>query len=74
MAECECLGKCPFFNDRMANRPATAQILKNQYCLGDNKGCARYQVRKALGPELVPADLLPAQSDKVMGILAAHGM
>jgi hypothetical protein len=73
MADCECLPKCPFFHDRMANKPATAQMLKNQYCLGDNTGCARHQVKVALGSDLVPADLLPAQTDKVKGILAANG-
>ena len=36
MAERECLPKCPFFNDRMANKPVTAQMLKNQYCLDES--------------------------------------
>lgn len=71
MAECECLPKCPFFNDKMANKPATAQTMKRQYCQGDNTGCARHQVKVAAGSENVPADLYPGQSDKVPGILAA---
>ncbi len=32
----------------MENRPATAQLMKNTYCLGDNSGCARFQVRNAM--------------------------
>jgi hypothetical protein len=74
MADCECLPKCPFFNDRMANRPATAELLKKQYCRGDNLGCARHQVKDALGSDMVPSDLLPAQTDKVKAILAARGI
>lgn len=73
MADCECLPSCPFFHDRMANKPATAQILKQQYCLGDNIGCARHQVKVALGSQFVPSDLLPAQTEKVKAILAAYG-
>ncbi len=73
MAECECLPKCPFFNDRMANKPATAQLMKNQYCLGDSTGCARHQVKVAAGSENVPSDLYPAQTEKVKAILATYG-
>jgi len=73
MAECECLPKCPFFNDRMANKPATAQLMKNQYCLGDSTDCARHQVKVVAGSENVPADLYPGQTEKVKGVLAAYG-
>lgn len=71
MADCECLPKCPFFNDKMANKPGTAQLMKQQYCLGDNANCARHQVKVAAGSENVPADLFPVQVDKVPAILAA---
>ena len=73
MADCECLPKCPFFNDKMANKPATANMMKNQYCHGDNTGCARHQVKVAAGSENVPGDLFPGQTDRVPGILAAYG-
>ena len=69
MAECECLPKCPFFNDRMATKPATAQLMKRQYCLEDNSQCARYMVRKAQGADLVPSDLYPTQIERVKVIL-----
>lgn len=71
MADCECLPKCPFFNDKMASKPATAQIMKKQFCQGDSTGCARHQVKVAAGSDKVPADLFPGQTDKVPGILAA---
>lgn len=64
MANCECLETCPFFNDRMAEKPAMAQVYKNKYCLGDKTNCARYYVRGKLGKDKVPIDLYPNQMDK----------
>jgi hypothetical protein len=73
MAECECLPGCPFFNDKMKEKPATAQIYKTNYCLGGNNGpCARHQVKVALGKENVPGDLYPTQENRVPGILAEY--
>jgi hypothetical protein len=69
MANCECLEKCPFFNDKMANRPATANLMKKQFCQDDFASCARYQVFKAKGREAVPLDLFPAQRDRVQELL-----
>ena len=69
MSECECLPKCPFFNDMMADKPATAESMKKRYCLGDNSQCARYMVFKALGREKVPANLFPIQVDKALEII-----
>ena len=34
MSECESLGTCPFFNDRMANMPAMKDLYKDRYCRG----------------------------------------
>ena len=67
MADCECLPKCPFFNDKMANMPAVANMYKKQFCQGDNSTCARYRVNKS-GAE-VPVDLFPndsARADKII--------
>jgi len=63
--ECECLAKCPFFNDQMADKPATAELMKKQYCLSNYENCARYIIFKALGREKVPADLFPNQQYRV---------
>jgi hypothetical protein len=54
----------------MASRPATAQLMKNQYCLGDSGPCARHQVKVAAGSDAVPGDLFPSQTDRVQAILA----
>ena len=66
MAACEKLAKCPFFNDRMADMPATANIYKQKYCQDDFSRCARFFVSKKLGPDRVPADLFPNQMDKAL--------
>jgi hypothetical protein len=71
MADCECLPKCPFFHDRMANMPAVASLLKTSYCKGDARSCARYQVFKALGPGKAPVDLYPNQIERVKAVIQA---
>ena len=71
MADCECLGRCPFFNDKMANMPAMADMLKSRYCKGDWSTCARHRVFIALGTDGVPADLYPNQETEADEVLAA---
>ena len=69
MADCECLPTCIFFNDKMKNKPASAEQFKRNYCRGDNKDCARFQVFQALGKENVPTDLFPNQPDRAKKII-----
>ena len=69
MADCECLPKCPFFNDKMKNMPSLSSMLKKKYCQGDSAGCARYRVFKALGRDAVPGDLYPNNQDKADELL-----
>ena len=70
MPNCECLEKCPFFNDKMHDTPATAEMMKSRYCRGAYEKCARYMVFKALGREKVPANLYPNMVDKAKKIIA----
>ncbi|OJF76876.1 MAG: hypothetical protein BKP49_04740 [Treponema sp. CETP13] len=69
MAKCECLPKCPFFNDMMSEKPAMANLMKETYCLDDNSKCARHQVFEKVGAQNVPDDLFPSQNYRVEGIL-----
>ena len=69
MATCECLEKCDFFNDKMANMPSTANIIKRKYCEGDNLECARYVVYKVLGKEGVPSDMFPTQIERAKELI-----
>lgn len=71
MAECELIQGCIFFNNKMQNMPATAELVKNKFCRGDFETCARYQVFKVLGRPRVPPDLYPQQSEKVQEIIKA---
>ena len=71
MADCECLPKCLFFNDKMGKRPAMAEMYKKKYCLGDASDCGRHIVFEALGREAVPPDLFPNQKDRATELLMA---
>lgn len=70
MADCTCIAGCLFFNDRMTNKPAMADMFKKSYCRGDNKNCARFQVFKAIGKEHVPVDLYPNETERARSIVA----
>jgi len=69
MPDCECLPRCPFFNDRMADMPAMANMMKHKYCQGDFSTCARHQVLKALGSSHVPPDLFPNMTSRAEAII-----
>lgn len=69
MADCECLERCIFFNDKMATRPATAGVYKRRFCHEENTHCARYIVFKNLGKEAVPNDLYPNEFQRAEKLL-----
>ena len=69
MADCELISGCIFFNDKMQDMPATAEIIKNTFCRDSSAPCARYMVFKAFGRERVPADLFPQQKERAEEIL-----
>jgi len=71
MADCECLPRCPFFNEQMSDMPATVEMYKRKYCRGDNSQCGRYIVFQALGRERVPPDLYPHEHDRAQELLLA---
>jgi hypothetical protein len=72
MADCECLVRCPFFNDKMAKMPGIAGMMKARYCKGDNSRCARYMVVKGLGREKVPADLYPNETERAEALVSVR--
>lgn len=71
MGSCECLTGCIFFNDKMSGMPVLADRLKNKYCRGDNRDCARHMVMRRLGKGKVPADLFPNQHDRANTLIGA---
>ncbi len=70
MADCDCLGACPFFNDRMPDTGGMGAIYKRKYCQGDSARCARHQVKVALGKAKVPGNLYPNMWDLAQQIIA----
>ncbi len=70
MADCQCLPKCPFFNDRMKNMPSMANVYKKNYCRGNNSECARFMIFKAFGSDKVPITLFPNMVDEAKRIIA----
>jgi hypothetical protein len=70
VADCECVGGCIFFNDKMANMPAVAEVMKKRFCKADFSQCARFMVFKKLGKPAVPPDLFPNQADRARELLA----
>lgn len=69
MPNCEMIEKCIFFNDKMANKPGTADMMKKNYCQGNWQECARYKVCKGLGRDKVPGDLFPSQGDRAKALI-----
>jgi len=67
MADCERLTTCPFFSGQMTDMPGVAHLMKEMYCLGDKKKCARYQVASA--GISVPPDLLPNDAARARALL-----
>jgi hypothetical protein len=73
MTNCPLLATCLFFNDKMAEMPATADLLKERYCGGDNTVCARHMVFLKLGREKIPPNLMPSDTKKARDIINSSG-
>ncbi len=72
MPDCQLLPGCIFFNDKMANKPAMSELMKDRYCRGDQKICARFVVFEKLGRPSVPADMYPGQMERAQSILSSR--
>ena len=70
MAECELIANCIFFNDKMADMPSMASMMKSVYCKSDPDKCARMMIVKACGCGKVPPDLFPNQTDKAKELIS----
>lgn len=70
MPSCPRLTQCLFFNNRLKNMPAIADMTKAEYCRsGQHERCARFQVSTTLGLTRVPDNLFPDQVDRVATLL-----
>ena len=59
MARCSLLGSCAFFRQGLPEMPSTTESLKDKYCRGSYRDCARYTLYQACGSDKVPHDLAP---------------
>ncbi len=67
--DCTYLLKCPFYSCRMPDTPEFFSLDQAHYCVDDFTSCARYQVRKTVGPEKLPGDLYPRQKERADEII-----
>ena len=72
MTACEFIEKCPFFHDKLENKPETVEEMKTAYCRTNNLNCARYMVANALGKERMPANLYPHEKVRAYEVLAGE--
>lgn len=63
MSECAYSNTCRFFEERMANMPGMAQMLRGRYCEANSAECARHIVASEFGIQEVPSDLFPNQAE-----------
>lgn len=63
MTTCNYKTSCDFYNDRLDSIPALAELMKENYCLGNFLACARYAFAKANGCSKVPDHILPNEHD-----------
>ncbi len=71
MVECELLSSCVFFNDKMADMPTTAEMMKNRLCRGNKLECARYMFSQQLGRVKIPLDLYPNDIERAKVIMSS---
>ncbi|MBN2071174.1 MAG: hypothetical protein JW814_06920 [Candidatus Krumholzibacteriota bacterium] len=57
MTDCKRIEICPFFNAKMKNMPAMAELYRNDFCRGDYSKCARLKLLTRNIP--VPEGLSP---------------
>lgn len=69
MSDCPSLVKCPFYNDKIADKPILAEMYKKKYCKSNNNNCARWKIATTLGKQFVPTDLFPNQVDRINEII-----
>lgn len=70
MGECEFIEKCPFFHDKLAEKPVQIDELKEKYCRNNNLNCARYMIAQAAGKEKMPPDLYPDEKAVAYQVIA----
>lgn len=69
MRECELIGECSLLRVRLAAKPATAALMRKRHCEVGKAQCARKLVHRALGPQGVPANLYPTETERALTLI-----
>jgi len=69
MNKCPVLEQCRFFNNIIEDVPSISEALKEQYCLCDHSGCARFFIFREIGKEHLPDDVFPHEMEKAEKIV-----
>ena len=64
MADCEFYSSCRLVEQWHRSSPKLAEDYGKSYCMADYSRCARYMVAGEFGPDKVPLDLLPFETDR----------
>jgi hypothetical protein len=59
MATCEYSTSCCFLNNVAVNLPTTCIYVREEYCEGNFRLCARFKAAKSVGIDNVPDNLFP---------------
>ena len=70
MSDCPFTEDCPFLAAERARGPDAAVRLLARVCHARPACCARYLVQGSLGPEAVPDDLTPAETERAQALIA----
>ena len=70
MGDCEFIEMCPFFQDKLAEKPVEIEELKEKYCRKNNLNCARFMIAQAVGKEKMPPDLYPDEKTIAYQVIA----
>jgi hypothetical protein len=65
MPECSMIPNCPFFQGDVPGLPRISDYLISTYCMGDYRFCARHIALAELGPDGVPQDILPHETNRI---------
>ena len=60
---------CSLLRDMLAYAPDLAEETKQAYCHEEPSACARYMLLDELGPDYVPPDILPGDTNRARELI-----
>ncbi|MCK5145129.1 hypothetical protein KAR48_00140 [bacterium] len=70
MTECTRHTQCEFFNNQNFNSDMASIRMKETYCTGDFKSCARFMINTHISNIGIPFDLLPNQRTRAAQLIS----